>query len=165
MDHNELKQSAEILRDPWPEADPAERRYLLSAVGDALLNSFEAPAPPIFAKGFEDTNLFGRYDDDHFRIEMNANLFESSDPAEALDTYLHEYRHAMQSYEVTKSHGALAHEADSQQALRFERNQREYVSPEIDFQSYHAQPVEEDARQYSAKLRRELFALKDGPNK
>lgn len=162
LDQSELKHQVAEAAERWPEADPAERQHLLDPIGESLTRAFEAPAPPVSPERFDNPGLLGRYDDEHFRIEMNDRLFEAPDPSRALDTYLHEYRHAAQSYEIAKSQGALAHEVNVGEALAFERNRSEYVDPVDDFEGYWSQPIERDAREFSATLRNEIAADRKG---
>ena len=149
----------------WERADELTRSYELEAVGRELGRTFEAPAPPVSIERFEDPRLLGRYDDETFRLELNEQLLEEPEPDEALDTYLHEYRHAAQAYEVQKSHGVLSHEVDAQEAAEMERALAEYVSPEEDPQCYWEQVAERDAREFSADITDRVLAETTRRNK
>lgn len=141
----------------WREADPVTRRYMLDGLGRDLILEHEAPAPPVFAESFEDQRLLGQYCDEDFRIDLNERLLENSNPHEALDVYLHEYRHAWQHYEVEKSHGALAHETDLPTVRAMEESLDNYVDPSVDEQRYRDQLAESDAREFASRCSDEVI--------
>lgn len=153
------RKGAEELRT-WESSQPEERRRQLESLGEHLGRAMEAPVPPIHEKPFENERLLGQYDDENFRIEMNGKLFDDADPRPALEAYLHEYRHAAQAYEITKSHSSLAREADGR-SPEWERNSREYVEPEQSEEAYFRQPLEEDARAFAGHLSHEILRERD----
>jgi hypothetical protein len=147
MEHDDVERMAGDL-DRWEGAGPVEREYELDAVGNHLMERYEAPAPPVLGEHFEDPRLLGEYDDADFRIEVNERLLESPDPREALETYLHEYRHAQQAYEVERSNSPLARDAERREAAEWEAEMDHYTPPERDELAYFDQPVERDAREF-----------------
>lgn len=146
-----LEASAEELRQ-WENTDAVERRYELERVGQHFQEAFDAPAPPIYPENFEDPRLMGKYVDEDFRMEMQEQLLEQKDPRDALDTYLHEYRHAAQHYDVERSHGALAHEVDLDRTTEIEGSLDQYVSPDEDERAYFDQLAERDASSFAERM-------------
>lgn len=133
--------------------DPVERRYLLEQVGKEVMNSHEAPPAPIHAKELPLHEL-GAYVDDDFRTDMNEWQFKQDDPRDALETYLHEYRHDEQNYEVLKSHGALGQSIDGERASAVEANLKpgNYIHPKENQEAYQGQLVEKDAEKFGTEL-------------
>ena len=155
-----LEASAEELRQ-WESSDAVERRYELERVGHHFQETHEAPAPPIYPEQFDDPRLMGKYVDEDFRIEMREDLFGQEDPRNALETYLHEYRHAAQYYDVERSQGALAHEVDRDRTAAIEDSLDRYVSPGEDEQGYFDQLAERDAREFAERETDRILELRD----
>jgi len=109
----------------------------------------EAPNPPASPKEFEDAYTLGQYIDEDWRTEIKEKDLKDPDPRGALETYLHEYRHAEQYYEVQKSHGPLAHEVDVDRAGKLEPGlpRENYVPPEK-----HEQVVQDDAEKFGVGM-------------
>jgi hypothetical protein len=146
------------FEERWRDADPNERRYMLENAGRRLMDEYEAPPPPIYSEQFDNDRLMGQYRDEDFRIDLNEHSLENSDPHDAVDTYLHEYRHAWQNYEVQKSHGALAHETDQAEVRAMESSLDEYVDPSVDEAGYREQLAERDARDFASEHVSEVLA-------
>jgi hypothetical protein len=146
----------------WEEA-PAEREWILRHVGGEMMTVHEAPPPELQVKEMP-AELRGEYNDEDFRIDENARLVGQSDPHDALETYLHEYRHAEQAYEVQASHGALAHRVDAVRSAEVEFNTQHYIDGRDDYPNYRGQLMEADARAFAeattAKILQERDALR-----
>jgi hypothetical protein len=149
------------FEERWRGADPNERKYMLEDAGRRLMDEYEAPPPPIYPERFDDDRLMGQYRDEDFRIDMNEDLLENSDPHGAVDTYLHEYRHAWQNYEVQKSHGAMAGENDQAEVRAMESSLDEYVDPSVDEPRYREQLAERDARDFASEHSDEILTADD----
>lgn len=141
----------------WKEADPLERKYMLDGVGRELMLENDAPAPPLYTERFDDPRLMGQYRDEDFRIEIKEDLLEQSDPHDAVDTYLHEYRHAWQDYEVQKSRGGFAPESELARDRALEQSLDSYVDPSVDERGYREQLAERDAREFASKFTDEII--------
>jgi hypothetical protein len=157
------------LMEQWDESDPVKNRYLLERVGREMMDVHEAPPPPIHPKELP-PELLGGYVDKDFRIDLNKRLLEQETPDVALDTYLHEYRHAEQHYEVLKSHGVGRHSIDVERSTDLEHNQDNYIEPpRFDDQpgaeqleaDYRAQIVESDSRTFAARMTDEILERRD----
>lgn len=149
--------AAEALKG-WETASPEERLRMLERAGDAEASRWEVPAPETVAEHFEEERLAGVYDNEDSRIHLNERLFESENPAGALNAWTHEYEHARQRYEVSELHGPAAGDIEDQELAReFEANAEEYVPPEQDEDAYWAQPLETDAREFAARETRDIL--------
>jgi hypothetical protein len=138
---------------------------MLEDAGRRLMDEYEAPPPPIYPERFADDRLMGQYSDENFRIDLNEHSLENNDPHDAVDTYLHEYRHAWQNYEVQKSHGALAHETDQAEVRAMESSLHEYVDPSVDEVRYREQLAERDARDFASEHSIEVLAAEQRENR
>lgn len=143
-----VDRSAEVM-ERWEQANPTERPYILERVGREMMKVHEAPNPPASPKEFEDPRTLGQYLDEDWRIEIKGRDLKEPGPRAALETYLHEYRHAEQYYEVQKSHGSLAHEVDADRAEKFEREKDNYVS---EGKEYWEQSIEKDAEKFGVEM-------------
>jgi hypothetical protein len=152
---NAVDRSAEIMEQWETTTNPSVRRVLLESVGREMMNVHEAPPPPVNAREMA-SNELGAYDDENFRIELNRSLLERNDPKAALETYLHEYRHVEQAYEVQKSHGVGRSSVDTERAAALEHNQAEYISPKAGQGAYEGQAMEVDARKFARTNAQEI---------
>jgi len=159
------------LMEQWDESDPVKNRYLLERVGREMMDVHEAPPPPIHPKEMS-SGALGSNDDSAFHIELNKDLLDQQDPGEALNAYLHEYRHAEQHYEVLKSHGVGRASVDVVRAADLERNldSQHYIPPPEDDQqpgaeqmqaNYEAQLAETDSRGFADRITAEILERRD----
>lgn len=158
--------SARVM-EQWDESNPVKNRYLLQRVGREMMDVHEAPPPPIYPEKMSPGEL-GRYDDKDFRMDLNEDLLRQEDPAGALKTYLHEYRHAEQHYEVQESHGVGRPSVDVVRAADLEYNldSKHYIQPPEDDQQpgaeqmqadYEAQLAETDSRGFADRMTAEIL--------
>jgi hypothetical protein len=155
--------SASVL-ERWEHADPATRTYLLDRVGREMMTVHEAPPPELEPKELA-PELRGQYVDEAFRIDINRDLLKKADPKDGLETYLHEYRHAEQAYEVAKSRGSMAHDVNASRASLLAANDRHYIVPEESFEKYRQQISEADARQFSERTAKAILNNRVVPEK
>jgi len=142
------------LMEQWESEQPITREKILDRVGGEMMTVHEAPPPPIFSKELP-SDLLGAHQDLEFKMDLNSDLLKESDPREALQTYLHEYRHAEQFYEAQKSHGIGHESVDPERVLALEDNQKHYI--EQPFEDYQNQFVETDARAFAEKTAGEIL--------
>jgi hypothetical protein len=147
-----IDRSAQIIGKWESTDDPVGRQRLLEGVGREMMLVHEAPPGPISARQMPQNEL-GAYSDDEFRTDVNESQLKNDNPRDALETYLHEYRHAEQNYEVVKSHGVGWHSVDSQRAMAVEYNldREHYIRPEVNQAAYERQLVETDAEQFGTR--------------
>jgi len=115
-----VDRSAQIMEQWEKTKDPGVRSVLLEKVGREMMDVHEAPAPPIHVKELG-PGVLGKYYDREFRMELEKSQLEQDNPKDALETYLHEYRHAEQSYEVQKSHGVGLASVNTERAAAMEQ--------------------------------------------
>lgn len=159
----------------WRNLDIHQKVVALNLAGKALGEVYRIPAPPLLVQRWEDRYAFGAYGDGYsfnartgmvegadYQIAMNAlaetdckRLF-GENPAAALETYAHEFRHAWQAEQVLCSQKPqFRNLVDDLDAA--EEWQHEYVSPEADYEAYYNQPVEKDARDFAAAVVLRLY--------
>jgi hypothetical protein len=147
--------------DRWDKtSDPLERHYLLDQVGRQMMTVHEAPPPELHEKEMP-PELHGQYVDKDFRMEINSELLKRDDPQDALDTYLHEYRHAEQAYEVQASHGSLSHRVNPDRTSDLEFNDAHYVDYTDSQRDYERQLLEVDARTFADETTAEILRQRD----
>lgn len=155
-----IAESANIV-DGWEKADPLTREHMLDRVGREMMAVHESPPPELQTVTME-PNERGRYIDEDFRIEVNEKFVENPDPTDGLTTYLHEFRHAEQAYEVQKSHGPMAGDVNPQRAAELEANQGDgYIDPNDDYDAYRGQISEVDARKSGDTTAGEILEQRD----
>ncbi len=180
---DKMRQAGEQIRtevdwmrpEKWRELDKDQKRIALEHSGRQMSRAFCTPEPPLFLDR-DRPEAQGSYSDEDYRISMNeAGITQrdkalfGDDPREALNTYTHELRH---SYQKEQS---LAYEKnfktdDPVKAREWAENYRNYSHPpdsrtaETDpvryrkeYQDYHNQPVEKDARAFADKLVTEVY--------
>jgi hypothetical protein len=163
-----LKRSAELIAD-WEqlEGDPAARRYLLDRVGREMLAEYGAVPGELNLQAMPE-NERGSYTRETNETDLNARLAELSDPKEALHTYLHEYRHAIQGTEVSAYRLGFYREVDVVRAAQLDRP---YEKPpeagtppeeaERQYSKYEQQFSETDARSFADDLTDKILKLRD----
>lgn len=177
-----LRQIEELRPENWAKLDEYSKKAALNAAGRELASVYHHPNPPLFL--FEDSDNRGslgaygdgyRFDKDSEQVEgaeygtkintkgesERGKLF-GDNPAAALDTYAHEFRHSYQREQVNVHNKSqfLNQVDDPVQAEEWSRNFKDYKPPSNDpdaFDSYWNQPVEQDARHFSEELVRRMY--------
>jgi hypothetical protein len=90
--------------------------------------------------------------------KQNEKLL-GNDPAAALETYAHEFRHSYQREQVNVNSKPQFRNLvdDPDRAYEWEKNFQDYKDPDVDPEGYYRQPVEADARRFAQKLVRRVF--------
>ena len=157
-----VDKSARIM-EAWDRTnDPLFREKLLDGVGREMMKVHEAPPAPIYQKQMPDNEL-GAYSDADFRTAMNDRQLRQDDPRDALETYLHEYRHVEQNYEAQKSRGAMAHSVDRERAAAVEYNLEptHYITGRTSQDAYERQLVETDAEKFGTTTAKEILERRE----
>lgn len=141
-----IAKSAEILRG-WDRADPLTREKQLNAVGREMMTVHEAPPPDLLTQPME-PGYRGSYVDEDFAMRMNQDL-PKGELTDALHTYLHEYRHSEQAYEIQKAHTPMWSPENAPRVSALESNQKQYADPEVDYDKYSQQLLERDANHFA----------------
>lgn len=157
-----VDKSARIM-EAWDRTnDPILREKLLDSVGREMMKVHEAPPAPIYQKQMADNEL-GAHSDGDFRTDMNDQQLKQDDPRDALETYLHEYRHVEQNYEAQKSRGAMAHSVDLERAAAVEYNLEpaHYINGRANQDAYERQLVETDAERFGTTTAKEILERRE----
>ncbi|HUW64046.1 MAG TPA: hypothetical protein VMW83_05030 [Spirochaetia bacterium] len=126
----------------WQLLDISERRMALEEIENMIAQSQNRPSCDvcfITMKG----HLSGYYHGGS--IYLNALLIEQDQPKPAIETVLHEGRHAYQHY-ATNHPGFHKNEAE---VVIWRNNLKNYITPEVHLMKYFSQPVEVDARDFA----------------
>lgn len=165
--------------EKWQILDSTQRRIALERAGNALMIAYECPDPPIFPKELTDTQgcvLRGFYEDGatisnpkgDYGIWVNERLLSLDDPRKALETYIHEYRHAYQ-HQMVAGYEKNFQVSDPEAAAIWRENFRNYEpgppkgmnsdDPKFErlFNTYENQEVEKDARVFSKDIVGRLY--------
>jgi hypothetical protein len=155
-----VEHSAQLL-EGWEKAAPLEREKLLNRVGQEMMHVHEAPPGELFV-GEMPQDVLGQYDDLNFITSIDRGQLAEADPHDALETYLHEYRHTEQHYEALQSQGALAHRVDPERAAALDYNLNEhYIDGERDSEGYERQLAEVDARRFAEATTGKILEARD----
>lgn len=143
----------QLRPEVWSQLTETQREWALRRVGEKLSHVYECPAPPFIGSTLPPSEA-GGYSDRNYLTRMNRQELRSSDVGEALDTYCHEFRHAYQHEMAGRYRSAFRHLChDEAKAARWDENLRHYVPPEQGLEKYMGQPVENDAREFAARIR------------
>lgn len=171
-----------LREENWQKLDEAGRRAVLNAAGREVSDVLRQPAPPLHIEDMHDPSLRGTYGDgfrsgvdgeiegSDYRISMNSEGLDpgegvlGDDPRQALETYLHEFRHGYQHEQIARfDKPQFQNLVDNHElAEEWSRNVKEgYQRPEVDYESYHNQPLETDARDFASRITGRLFPEPD----
>lgn len=104
--------------------------------------------PPLEFKEMPPNNM-GAYNPETNTITLNSRLLENDNPQTAMETILHESRHAFQQYAVDHPWRVTV---DPNTIAIWEDNFNYYIRPEWDFEAYKKQPLEADANSYAENV-------------
>jgi hypothetical protein len=119
---------------------------------------------------------YGAYADERWTMAVNERLLDSDDPAPALETYLHEYRHSYQRLEMERL-GSPIRPDNLESAMEWEANLRldgyrgapdDHLASTIRaqygelFREYEEQPIERDSREFAREIVEHLYRKKSG---
>ena len=164
-----VDRSARIM-DHWETKDPLVREKLLERVGREMMTVHEAPPAPLNSKEMAPNEL-GAHIDRDFQTDFNKSQLREDDPKDALETYLHEYRHVEQHYEIQKSHGFGRESVDPERASALEYNRDHYIEPPKDYTqpgadrlqaAYEGQLVEADANRFASTTANNILERRRG---
>jgi hypothetical protein len=157
-----VDRSARIMEGWEQTQDSVLRNKLLDRVGREMMKVHEAPPAPLYPKQMADNEL-GAYTDHDFRMNINDRQLKQDNPRDALETYLHEYRHIEQNYEAQKSRGAMAHSVDRERAAAVEYNLEpaHYINGRANQDAYERQLVETDAEKFGTTTAKEILERRE----
>ena len=171
-----IKQVVWLKLEQWKDLNVHEKVVALNAAGRALAEVFQIPSPPLIVLEMDEPGAYGSYGDGYrfnidtgqiegsdYAIKMNLagsvdyeKLF-GDDPAVALETYAHEFRHSYQAEQIVRyqrpQHRHLVDDPNAVQAWL-----RPYITPDEDYEAYRNQPVEKDAREFAEALIQTVYS-------
>jgi len=173
-----LKQIEWLKPEKWAQLDTYEKVVALNTAGRELSEVYHHPNPPLLVKDMGDPDLLGAYGDGYrfnsdtkeiegaeYGITMNRTAevdYEKllgDDPAVALRTYAHEFRHSYQAEQATRYDKLQFRNLvdNTEAAKEWSENLRDYKTPDEDYDAYRNQSVERDARDFADELARRVY--------
>ncbi|MFX1355111.1 MAG: hypothetical protein ACFFGP_14245 [Promethearchaeota archaeon] len=188
-----LKKIEWLKPEKWAQLDTYEKVVALNTAGRELSKVYDHPKPPLLVKDMRDPDLLGTYGDGYrfnsdtgeiegaeYGITMNRagevdyEKLLGDDPAVALQTYAHEFRHGYQWEQASLCDSPQLFKRvavdDPDRARQWADNLPKYISApsremaESDpqrylhqLEAYQNQPVERDATDFAKKLVRRVY--------
>lgn len=169
-----LRAVPELRSAIWQSLDIHGRAAVLNRIGALLAEIYQIPLPPLVLQNLGPPSALGEYGDGYevdartgevvgsnYAIHLNEhegdreNLL-GEDPRLAVETYVHEFRHAYQAEQILRfQKPQFRHLVDNIEAA--EAWNQPYISPDENFAQYWNQPVERDAREFAESLVVNLF--------
>lgn len=128
--------------ESWRYTSIDERVKLLQQVEHNEAQKSPRPSCDLKTAKMKDYEM-GEYDPTTNTIVVNEQLVHSDNPRRALETTLHEGRHAYQQDVMNNPDKYPDH------PMREIWAENNYISPNEDFEAYYNQPIEVDARSYA----------------
>ncbi len=128
----------------WDNLSQAEKEKTVERLRDSIAEDLQLENKPnIVYYDNERPGDYGGYAASTNTIYINR--FNMGDAAETADTIAHESRHCWQH--------ERANDPQTEQDYQFKNNFDNYVRPELNFEAYQSQPVEQDARDYAEQVK------------
>ena len=144
----EFIETDEYRHPPYEEASMEQRAQYMKEFHDNFNEMTGYKNNLHFREGMDPENL-GAVNPATKQIDLNADLLKEDDPQLAMETIMHESRHAYQDFAV--NHPELV-SVDMETIKTWEYNFTHYIRPEFDFEAYVNQPVEADANDFSERM-------------
>ena len=131
-------------QNKWDNLSQVEKEQAVEKLRDSIAGDLQLENKPNIAYyDIKDPGDYGGYAASKNTIYINR--FNMGDAAETADTIAHESRHCWQH--------ERADNPQTEQDYQFKENFDNYVRPEINFEAYQSQSVEQDARDYAAQVK------------
>ena len=128
----------------WDNLSQVEKEKAVEKLRDSIAEDLQLENKPNIAYYYKESpSDFGGYAASTNTIYINR--FNMDNAGETADTIAHESRHCWQH--------ERAENPQTAQDYRFKENFENYAKPELNFEAYYSQPVEQDAREYAAQVR------------
>lgn len=138
----------------WEKLSPQERHHLLVEVHREVAKVYHFPEAKVEIANDLPQGVNGLHKEG--LIQINHRLIEKEDPTKALETLLHESRHAYQDYMIKQPVWQIPQER-REEVKKWRDNLEHYRSPnKYGFWDYYHQPVEVDARKFAKAIIRKL---------
>lgn len=133
---------------PYNEASIEQRAEYLTEFHEQF-NEMTGYSNNLHFKEGMDPDNYGAFNPLTKQIDLNAELLKDSNPQEAMETIMHESRHAFQDFAINHPEQVSV---DAETIKEWEFNFTHYIRPEFDFEAYVNQPVEADANDFSERM-------------
>ena len=156
----------------WDKAAPEQKTEALQDYSDQLSNEFDTESSPSvncdsFGEGAE--NEAGYYNPSDQSIHVNSDCPENATPEGAMNTVGHEFEHYRQEMEGAENPSPDVQvsnpEAFEKYGEQVDSDGRlstgEYITPDEDYDSYRAQPLEDDAFDMGDRAEQQAQELTD----
>ena len=131
-------------QNSWDNLSQVEKEQAIEELRDSIAEDLQIENKPDIAYyNNEDSGDYGGYAASTNTIYINQ--FNMGNAAETADTIAHESRHCWQH--------ERADNPQTEQDQRFKENFDNYIKPEINFEAYQSQPVEQDASDYAEQVK------------
>lgn len=128
----------------WDNLSQVEKEQAVEKLRDSIAEDLQLENKPNIAYYYKESpSDFGGYAASTNTIYINR--FNMDNAGETADTIAHESRHCWQH--------ERAENPQTAQDYRFKENFENYAKPELNFEAYYSQPVEQDAREYAAQIK------------
>ena len=131
-------------QNSWDNLSQVEKEQAIEELRDSIAEDLQIENKPDIAYyNNEDLGDYGGYAASTNTIYINQ--FNMGNAAETADTIAHESRHCWQH--------ERADNPQTEQDQQFKENFDNYIKPEINFEAYQSQPVEQDASDYAEQVK------------
>ena len=131
-------------QNKWDNLSQVEKEQAIEKLRDSIAEDLQLKNKPnIVYYNLEDPGDYGGYAASTNTIYINR--FNIDNAAETADTIAHESRHCWQH--------ERAENPQTEQDYQFKENFENYTRPELNFEAYYSQPVEQDAREYAEQIK------------
>jgi len=143
-----------LRRDIWEKANPSEKLESLNEL-EGFMASQDGRSP-CHLEMSDIGRMRGQYDEKRESIELNKFLIEDKRPYQAVETLLHEDRHAHQHHVVKNPE--LAESQEQLNDWTMGEIDNAYIQPdELNYSTYRWQPTETDANQSARENTNALY--------
>ncbi len=136
----------------WAKLSPGKRQQVLEKIEKKQSKKLKRPTLPVIINSNEDWKCYGSFQvtsDGKQTLVLSINIIDDvSLRYHALETILHEGRHAYQYNQITKKKIGFF----NFRAKKWKENYSGYISSAEDRTVYNLQPVERDAQKYAIKF-------------
>lgn len=140
----------------WIKYSPGKRQKILEALEHKQAKKLKREELPVVINSDPNWNCYGMFTSDeknNKNLVLSINLITRPELRyHALETILHEGRHAYQYEQITKKHIGIF----NLKAKRWRDNYGGYITSAQDRLFYSLQPIERDAQKYSIKQMEKL---------
>lgn len=140
----------------WRKLTPGKRQQILEQVEEKQAKKLNRPTLPVIINDNPNWNSYGMFEakgsTEHLILSINL-LTQENLRFHALETIMHEGRHAYQYHQTNSTSGGLF---AKMRAKKWKENYGGYITSSEDQLTYSMQPVERDAQKYAINQMRKM---------